>query len=332
MNKMYTIFIEEHEKNDATSYYIEIIRTAITKLTDEVKEVTSIKEIGKNDVVIVITIKTFFLVWAKNRKQEIYIWFQGILPEENLMMFKGLKKYFKYAYNRILEKLALCYCKKAFFVSEAMNKHYQKIYGYKGDKHFIMPCFNQELELSCFNDDKYKKPTFVYAGSLASWQCVDESLKLFKKIKDNIPNATITLLTKEKKKALDLASRYGINEITVRYIPYSELNYEMSKYKYGFLLRKDTAVNNVATPTKMNSYMACGVIPIFSDVIGDFKDALKDVRYKIAVSSSNDCINALKEIENRELNSAEILKEYKKIFETYYSKVFYVEKIVHFLR
>ena len=131
---------------------------------------------------------------------------------------------------------------------------------------------------------------------------------------------------------MELARRYGINEITVRYIPYTELNYEMSKYKYGFLLRKDTAVNNVATPTKMNSYMACGVIPIFSDVIGDFKDALKDVRYKIAVSSSNDCINALKEIENRELNSAEILKEYKKIFETYYSKVFYVEKIVHFLR
>lgn len=329
---MYKIFVEKHEKNDATSYYIEIIKSAITKLADEVEEVTSIKEIDKNDIVIVITIKTFFLVWTKNRKQEIYIWFQGILPEENLMMFKGLRKYFKFTYNRILEKLALHYCKKAFFVSEAMNKHYQKIYGYKGNKHFIMPCFNQDLELSCFNDDKYRKPTFVYAGSLSSWQCVDESLKLFKKVKVNIPDATITLLTKEKEKALELARLYGVNEITVKYIPYTELNHEMSKYKYGFLLRKDTAVNNVATPTKMNSYMACGVIPIFSDVIGDFKDALKDVRYKIAVSSSNDCINALKEIESRELNSAEILKDYKKIFNTYYSKEFYIQNIINFLK
>ena len=329
---MYTIFVEEQEKNDATSYYIEILKTAITKLTDEVKEVTSIREIDKNDIVIVITVKTFFLVWNKNRKQEIYIWFQGILPEENLMMFKGVKKYFKFTYNRILEKLALHYCKKVFFVSEAMNKHYKKVYGYKGDKHFIMPCFNQDLELSCFNDDKYRKPTFVYAGSLASWQCVDETLKLFKEIKDNIPDATITLLTKERDKAFKLAKQYGINELTVKYTLYTELKHEMSKYKYGFLLRKDTSVNNVATPTKMNSYMACGVIPVFSNVIGDFKDALKDVKYKIVVSPTENCIDAIKEIEKEKLNSTEILKEYKKIFTSYYSKEYYVENIKEFLK
>ena len=328
---MYTIFVEKQEMNDATSFYIGIIKSAIEKITDEVKVVSSIKEIGKNDIVIVVTIKTFFLVWLKNRKQTIYIWFQGILPEENLMMFKGYKKYFKFFSNRILEKLALSYCNKAFFVSEAMHIHYKKVYGYKGNKHFIMPCFNQEISEECFKDEKYNNPSFVYAGNLAKWQCVDKTLELFKSIKANFPDATITLLTKEKEKAMELANEFGIRDITVKYVPYTELNTEMSKYKYGFLLREDNAVNNVATPTKMNSYMACGVIPVFSDVIGDFKYALSEVKYKISVSSFDDCIDDLKEIENNGVNSTEILKEYKRVFATYYSKDFYIDKIINFL-
>jgi glycosyltransferase involved in cell wall biosynthesis len=329
---MHTIFVEKQEMNDATSFYIGIIKSAIEKITEEVKVVSNINEISKNDIVIVVTIKTFFLVWLKNRKQTIYIWFQGILPEENLMMFEGFKKYFKFFSNRILEKLALTCCKKAFFVSNAMYIHYKKEYGYKGNKHFIMPCFNQEISEDCFKDEKYNNPSFVYAGNLAKWQCVDKTLELFKSIKANFPDATITLLTKEKEKALELANEYGINVITVKYVPYTELKTEMSKYKYGFLLREDNAVNNVATPTKMNSYMACGVIPIFSDVIGDFKYALSDVEYKISVSSIDTCIEKLKKIENQKFTGTDVLNDYKKVYSTYYSKENYIEGIVKFLK
>lgn len=328
---MYTIFVEKHEKNDATSYYVEIIKSAIKKLTDEVKEVSNINDVNKNDIVIVITVKTFFLVWFRNRKQKIYIWFQGILPEENLMMFNGLRKYFKYTYNRILEKIALNYSCKIFFVSEAMHIHYKKVYGYKGNKHFIMPCFNQELEEQYFNDEKYRQPTFVYAGNLAKWQCIDKTLELFGKIRNYFPNAKITFLTKDKEKAIKLAIKNGIYDLEVKYIPYTELNREMAKYKYGFLLRDNIAVNNVATPTKMNSYLACGVIPIFSDVIGDFKEVLNDIKYKIPVSSFDECIKNLKEIEYDSIESSEILSEYKKIFATYYSSDFYICKIADFI-
>lgn len=328
---MYTIFVEHHEKNDATSYYVEIIKSAIKRHTNDVKETSNINDVGRNDIVIVITVKTFFLVWSRNRKQKLFIWFQGVLPEENLMMFNGLKKYFKYAYNRILEKLALHYSTKIFFVSESMHMHYKKVYGYKGNKHFIMPCFNQELEEQYFNNQKYLQPTFVYAGNLAKWQCIDKTLKLFSLIKQSIPDAKITFLTKEKDKAIKLAEQYDIYDLEVKYVPYTELNREMSKYKYGFLLRENTVVNNVATPTKMNSYLACGVIPIFSEVIGDFREVLKDIKYKIPVLTFEDCIKNLKEIENNRIESFEILKEYKKIFATYYSSEFYIYKIADFI-
>lgn len=329
---MYTFYIEEHEKNDATSFYIEIIKSAILKNNKEYREVSNVKLIKKNDIVIVITVKTFFLTWIRNPKQRIYIWFQGIIPEENMMMFKGYKKYIKYIYNTIFEKFAINNCEKAFFVSEAMYKHYNRKYGYKGNKHFIMPCFNQELDEKYFDDYKYQQPTFVYAGNLAQWQCVDKTLELFCKIKKCIPNAQITLLTKDKEKALKLAEKYDIKDIGIKYIPYTELNNEMSKYKYGFLLREDTAVNNVATPTKMSSYMACGVIPIFSDVIGDFKNVFNDIKYKISVSSDEECIETITNMEKERLKGADILDEFRKIFATYYSKDNYVNNIVKFLK
>ena len=42
---------------------------------------------------------------------------------------------------------------------------------------------------------------------------------------------------------------------------------------FGFLLRDDTIVNNVACPTKMMEYLRFGIVPILkSDHIGNFRE------------------------------------------------------------
>lgn len=328
---MFVIYIEPAELNDATSHYVDIIKKALTASNFTYREVSNTSSIQDDEIVIVITIKTFFLTWLKNHKQRIYIWFQGVLPEENLISFHGLKKYFKYAYNRILEKLALKYSEKIFFVSESMHKHYTDIYGYKENKHFIMPCFNQDLDVSCFTDSKYNHPTFVYAGSLASWQCVEKTLELFSLIKTEIPSSKLTLLTAEKDKAYELLNKYGIHDAEVKYVHYKDLNEELAKYKYGFLIREDIIVNNVATPTKMNSYMACGIIPIFSSVIGDFNEVFANIKYKVPVVSEKETIHAIKNIENTTISGDDVLDDYKIIFSKYYSSNYYISKISDFI-
>lgn len=45
--------------------------------------------------------------------------------------------------------------------------------------------------------------------------------------------------------------------------------------KFGFVLRDDIAVNNVATPTKLSSYLSAGVIPIYSSALKDFYEKTK---------------------------------------------------------
>ena len=325
---MYKVYIfRKDDLNDATSFYVETIIDVLRRNNEDCEIVYSLDQILKGDKIIVITLPAFVSVWRKNPKQDMTMWFQGIVPEECSLMYSGLRKYWKFIYNCLLEYFVLNRANRLFFVSDAMRRHYAKKYGYKKDNYVIMPCFNQELQENSFSEVKYSSPSFVYAGSLAEWQCVEQTLCLYKQIKEFIPEATLSLLTGEKEKAENLISKYQLNNVVVKYVPYKELNNELSKYKYGFLLREDIKVNNVATPTKMNSYMSCGIIPVYSNVIGDFKEEFKSLKYKIEISSFADTIKQLQQLEATPISSISVLSEYKSLFSKYYSATYYTRFI-----
>lgn len=50
--------------------------------------------------------------------------------------------------------------------------------------------------------------------------------------------------------AKEIVENAGLNNIEIRNVPYQELPAEMKKFKYGFLIRDNHALNRVATPTK----------------------------------------------------------------------------------
>ena len=325
---MYKVLVRSRDLNDATKHYVDILISSLKTLGYKVEFVYSVNEISKEDKVLVITLPGFITAWLHNPSQDISIWFQGVTPEECGMLFSGWKKYWKIFFNTILDFFAVHMARRVLFVSETMLKHYRNKYGYKGQNYVIMPCFNQPIVKESFVEEKYKTPSFVYAGSLSKWQCVDETLELFTHIKKQLPNATLTLLTGEKEKAQGLLDKYGIEDATVKYVPYQELNAELSKYKYGFLIREDVKVNNVATPTKMNSYMACGVIPVYSNVIGDFQKIFSEMKYKIEVTSSKeDTIGKIIELEKNDIVAEDVYSEYNKLFDTYYCEKHYTPLI-----
>ena len=105
---------------------------------------------------------------------------------------------------------------------------------------------------------------------------------------------------------------------------------KLLKYKYGFLLRRDNLVNNVATPTKMNSYLACGLIPIFTDAITDYKDQinLKDFSLRISSDLSIDEIaKKIIDFESSKKDYSDLDIEIKKIFDEYYNDNRYIKEI-----
>lgn len=159
---------------------------------------------------------------------------------------------------------------------------------------------------------------------MSRWQCIDETLLLYKKIKQQFPQAALTLLTKEQEYAKQLCEKYHVTA-DIQFVPSSELQNKLKEYKYGFIVRDDITVNNVATPTKMNSYMAAGVIPVYSDVIGDFKSQFSDVLYTISFHSAQECLDKIVELEKSPVCIDKIKKEYIGIFSDYYSTDKYLE-------
>ena len=98
----------------------------------------------------------------------------------------------------------------------------------------------------------------------------------------------------------------------------------MKLFKYGFLIRDNDPVNNVATPTKMSSYLASGVIPVFSDVIGDFKNVLSNNVYTVALDEKMNGLDRLYELEAKGFKAEDIADSFKSVFDTYYNEDQYV--------
>ena len=326
----FKVLLRKGDDNDATHEYINILKDAAAKTigATEIKSIYSVKEADSDDVLIIISPQAIianklFLTY----KHKFIYWFQGIVPEEIVFMFDGSYTKIKAKAFRYAEKFILKNAHQILFVSEKLRQHYKNKYGYNKDNYIIMPCFNQALNESAFSETKYKKPTFIYAGSMAQWQCPDEMIRLFSKIKKQIPDATFTILTADQEKARELLLQ-NKTEAEVKYIPLKELPTEMAKYKYGFLLRENMIINEVSTPTKMNSYMASGVIPIFSDVIGDFKNVFNTSNYAIACDNDhNKIIEQIIKIEHTCIDYQVVLKEYRDIFDSYYNRNMYVSLI-----
>ncbi len=63
-----------------------------------------------------------------------------------------------------------------------------------------------------------------------------------------------------------------LDNVDIRGVKTNELAEYYEKAHYGFVLRDDISVNNVACPTKLVEYMNYGIIPIvLSSKIGDFE-------------------------------------------------------------
>lgn len=328
---MYKIYLEKGNIHEATVVYTDIIKKGIEASGNDCEVVYKLDDIKSGDNVVVIDSKVFCKLYFSNKNIKLITWFQGIMPEEIGFTHKGIQRLIRQVFWTFLERVALSKSKMIFFVSEAMLEHYQKKYSYRKNNYIIMPCFNKDLnETSFLCENKYTTPTFVYAGSLSKWQCLNETIDIFLELKKYIEDAKLTILTSEIDNAEKLIHSKGLVNTEVKFVPLEDLDNELKKYKYGFLIREDCQVNNVATPTKLNTYIANGVIPIYSTVVKDFNKQFKDIKYIVPVSNNNDVSlisNDIRKFNDKIIHVDEIINDYKKIFGKYYNTQYYLDEI-----
>lgn len=291
----------------------------------------------REDTVITVKVTSVYRLLRQNKKQKIILWLQGVQPEEMLYSDTPfLKKIILYIILRYLEWLALKKIRGAIFVSDEMLKHYRLKYRWKGDKWFTMPCFNILLdEKNFFYKNKYETLSFVYAGSLDRWQCIDDILQTFKAIQVKDSSASLMILTKDSQTVNEKIRNFGLQNVSTKYIPKELIGEELAKYKFGFILRDDILVNRVATPTKINSYMASGVIPIISTCLVDFNSKNGSLKNVVHINDLKDYENNAVRIINFHMNRKTpeyVLDDYRQVFRTYYNRTFYIFNLANFFK
>ena len=155
-------------------------------------------------------------------------------------------------------------------------------------KFIISPCATDN---SHFDKKEYEKnrreyrakyglddniPVFVYSGGVSRWQCIEETLRLFTQISENIPNARLLVFSHRLDYIKQLTNCSGI--IFDSYTP-DELGNALCAADFAFLLREDCVTNNVAFPNKYLEYVKSGLKIITTPYLHEIADQIK--KYKI---------------------------------------------------
>lgn len=317
------------KNSTVTSHNFDVITDACKRLHVPVIDTTCFREALKKgmiqDVYVATTISDVIKLHFCGRRK-IFFWIQGILPEESLMRHgKGLR----FAILSYAEKKAIQYAMHVACVSQAMREHYEKKYSIDlSSKYSVFPCYNTSLVSDAFKKrDKYKNNVFVYAGGLAVWQCFDKTLAIYKKIEDlGISGTKLLVLTKNQEQAKKLIEAQGIVNYETGFYPKEELPKVLADAKFGFVIREDHPVNAVATPTKISTYLSCGLIPIFSSCIRSFKQQSEGMKYVAKMENPSD-IEMITKFMTIPLSNEEVLIEYQNLYERYYSDEKYIREI-----
>lgn len=200
---------------------------------------------------------------------KVYVDVHGAVPEEEFL-------YGKYSDAQKYGDVEAVVVRKAahlFCVTQAMIDHFKEKYGdaFKASAS-VLPIFDEELVaggLTTTSKPLIKgKPLITYAGGIFKWQKI-EAMQSAMVAQPDIAVYQIYTPTPDKFWATWEGKRQGIS---VRSTTPAVLTSQIyPKCHYGFALRDDIVVNNVACPTKIPEYLKFGIIPILDTPnIGDF--------------------------------------------------------------
>lgn len=279
-------YIPINAQNDATSYYVNLVRTALFKNSIKTVDRPTLSfNVNKNDYVFVIRIRDYYAARKLAPAKKIIFWSQGIGPEEYYMVKDYSFKSF--LISKVYDRFEKHLLKNAFHtiaVSNSMITHYENKHSLKIQNSTVIPCYNKSLQKMAFKELLKNASSYVFVDSIFAWQCFEKTLEVYKEVELLNPDSNLTVFTKDQDLAKQLINKYKIKNYRVDYISLKDLEKELLSFKYGFLLRDKDIINNVSTPTKMNGYLAVGLIPIYTDVIDDFNDKLHLKEFEIKLS------------------------------------------------
>ena len=245
---------------------------------------------------------------------KVYVDVHGIVPEEETLYgrYEAAQMYGDIE-EQTVQKAECLIC-----VTNKIKEHLQEKYGKKFKaKTIIMPIFDSSLSKYDINVPKEKpfikdKPVVIYAGGIMKWQKIELMQESINKC---IDNANFMVYCPNPKEFWETWKYPKYKNLEVGSKSYQDLCKDVYiKAHYGYVLRDDIAVNNVACPTKIADYFKYRIVPIVkSPKIGDFIDL--GMQYITLEDFNNGKLLSPKKIKEITDNNERVLEKYIDIHE-----------------
>ena len=155
-------------------------------------------------------------------------------------------------------------------MSEAMKTYYVKKYRLDPKKLSVISIMPFKDGRKNIKKKKHEGINVIYAGGIQKWQNID---LIKESVKKNIDNYSFRIFTHDCGQLKEDWKDIESDNLLIGSRTNEEICKEYESCDFGYLLRDDNIVNNVACPTKMMEYLTYGIIPILkTDRIGNFRE------------------------------------------------------------
>ncbi|SES79031.1 glycosyltransferase family protein [[Clostridium] polysaccharolyticum] len=216
---------------------------------------------------------------------------------------------FLYRFDVSCLKNAFPYMDGCFAVTEALEMYIRKKYPVNSQIAFYhVPCATMsyapsEKEYES-NREKYRlkygikedEIVFIYSGGVSSWQCIEETIELYRKIEKQIKRKTRMLIFSHNIKEINKLITSEDSIITDSYTA-DELKKALNAGDYAFMLRKDCVTNNVAFPNKFLEYVQSGMKMIATPHVHDIAKQIEQNKAGYLYNFEEDISMLLKYVE-----------------------------------
>ena len=244
--------------------------------------------------------------------------FRGAVPEEIAYCEPGIRGYIKSRVFNKIEKIITGGATRLNAVTTELSKYLFEKYGKAADT--VIPCCSErtasfsENEIHEIRRELGFRPeelVFIYSGGLGRWQMFTETVQLFSKVAQMEQSARLLVLSPDASAAVRLMKgKIHDDRYAVRSVPQKDVARYIAACDFGFLLRDDTIVNNVAFPIKFAEYAGAGLPVITTKGVREIARIVKKEGIGFIVDPYSPDIGALIEWSHSiKSNRAEVRKK-----------------------
>ncbi len=167
-------------------------------------------------------------------------------------------------------------------VSQRLVNYWQTNYGYKDERHVVIPCtlslgFSLSADAHTNVDETASVPNDIvlaYSGSTARWQSFYLLENFLTPLLTENKNVKVIFMSGKDEKIDKLVSKFS-NQVQRIWVNHEQVQQTLQQADYGILIREQTVTNKVASPTKFAEYLSAGLQVLISPELGDYADFVK---------------------------------------------------------